>query len=78
MQAIASRSRQMAVVAKIADGNLHALMVALIGVLDQWILDLDDHARGAERISNHTPAQNAAGKTVGHMWWRCGKQRDEQ
>lgn len=80
VQAIASRSRQMAVVAKIADGNLHALMVAMTSVLDQlgW---LDDHAREVLSAFQPPPLQNAAGKTVGHMCavveMRC-KQRDEQ
>lgn len=66
VQAIASRSRQMAVVAKIADGNLNALMVAMTSVLDQlgW---LNDHAREVLTEFQPPPLQNAAGKNVGHM-----------
>lgn len=66
VQAIASRSRGVAIAAKVGDGNLKALMVAVIGVLDQlgW---LDDQGRQALADWLPTPMKNAAGHEVGHM-----------
>ena len=66
VQAIASRSRGIALAAKVSDGNLKALMVAVVSVLDQlsW---LDHDARTA--LAEFTPAAmtNAAGLEVGQM-----------
>lgn len=66
VQAIASRSRGIAVVAKIGDGQLKALMVAVISVLEQlgW---LDDAGRHELRDWIPAPLKNAAGVEVGQM-----------
>ena len=66
VQAIASRSRGIALAAKVSDGNLKALMVAVVSVLEQlgW---LDDESRSA--LAEFTPPsmKNAAGLEVGQM-----------
>ena len=66
VQAIASRSRGVAVAAKVGDGNLQALMVAVTSVLEQlgW---LDDEARQALSPYRPAPMKNAAGLDVGQM-----------
>ncbi len=66
VQAIASRSRGIAIAAKVADGNLMALMVAVVSVLEQlgW---LDDSARAALAEFSPPPMKNAAGLEVGQM-----------
>jgi len=66
VQAIASRSRGVALAAKVSDGNLKALMVAVAAVLDQlgW---LDDTARTALAEFTPPPMKNAAGLEVGQM-----------
>ena len=66
VQAIASRSRGVALAAKVSDGNLKALMAAVVSVLDQlgW---LDDEARNALAEFNPPPMKNAAGLEVGQM-----------
>ena len=57
VQAIASRSRGVAVTAKVGDGNLQALMVAVTSVLEQlgW---LDDSARAALAEFSPPPMKN--------------------
>ena len=66
VQAIASRSRGVALAAKVSDGNLKALMAAVVSVLDQlgW---LDDEARLALAEYTPPPMKNAAGLEVGQM-----------
>lgn len=66
VQAIASRSRGVAIAAKVGDGNLKALMVAVVSVLEQlgW---LDDEARAALAEFTPPPMKNAAGLEVGQM-----------
>ena len=66
VQAIASRSRGVALAAKVSDGNLKALMVAVVSVLNQlgW---LDDDARAALAEFTPPPMTNAAGLEVGQM-----------
>lgn len=66
VQAIASRSRGVALAAKVSDGNLKALMVAVVSVLDQlgW---LDPSARAALAEFTPPPMRNAAGLEVGQM-----------
>lgn len=66
VQTIASRSRGVALAAKVADGNLKALMVAVAAVLEQlgW---LDDNARAALAEFTPPPMKNAAGLDVGQM-----------
>lgn len=66
VQAMASRSRGVALAAKVSDGNLKALMVAVVSVLDQlgW---LDDEARTALTEFTPPPMKNAAGLDVGQM-----------
>lgn len=66
VQAIASRSRGVALAAKVSDGNLKALMVAVVSVLDQlgW---LDDEARAVLAEFTPPPMKNAAGLEVGQM-----------
>ena len=66
VQAIASRSRGVALAAKISDGNLRALMVAVVSALDQlgW---LDEAARAALAEFTPPPMKNAAGLDVGQM-----------
>lgn len=66
MQAIASRSRGIALVAKVSDGNLKALMVAVVSVLEQlgW---LDAEARADLAEFTPPPMKNAAGLEVGQM-----------
>lgn len=66
VQTIASRSRRVALAAKIGDGNPKALMVAVVSVLDQlgW---LDDDARTALAEFSPQPMKNAAGLDVGQM-----------
>jgi L-asparaginase II len=66
VQAIASRSRGVALAAKVSDGNLKALMAAVVSVLDQlgW---LDDEARLAVAEYTPPPMKNAAGLEVGQM-----------
>lgn len=66
VQAIASRSRGVALAAKVADGNLKALMVAVAAVLEQlgW---LDEDARAALAEFTPPPMKNAAGLDVGQM-----------
>jgi L-asparaginase II len=66
VQAIASRSRGVALAAKVSDGNLKALMVAVVSVLGQlgW---LDDEARSALAEFTPPPMKNAAGLEVGQM-----------
>ena len=66
VQAIASRSRGIALAAKVSDGNLKALMVAVVSVLEQlgW---LDDDARTALAEFTPPPMKNAAGLEVGQM-----------
>ncbi len=66
VQAIASRSRGVGIAAKVGDGNLMALMVAVASVLDQlgW---LDGEARAALAEFTPPPMKNAAGLGVGQM-----------
>lgn len=66
VQAIASRSRGVALAAKVGDGNLKALMVAVAAMLEQlgW---LDDDARTALAEFTPSPMKNAAGLDVGQM-----------
>lgn len=66
VQAVASRSRGVALAAKVGDGNLTALMVAVVSVLEQlgW---LDDEARLALAEFTPPPMKNAAGLEVGQM-----------
>lgn len=66
VQAIASRSRGLGLAAKVSDGNLKALMVAVVSVLEQlgW---LDDDARTALAEFSPPPMKNAAGLEVGQM-----------
>lgn len=66
VQAIASRSRGIALAAKVSDGNLKALMVAVVSVLEQlgWV---DDEARLALAEFTPPPMKNAAGLEVGQM-----------
>lgn len=66
VQAIASRSRGIALVAKVSDGNLKALMVAMVGMLEQlgW---LDNESRVALAEFTPPPMKNAAGLEVGQM-----------
>ena len=56
----------MGIAAKVGDGNLKALMVAVIAVLEQlgW---LDEEARQALKDWLPAPLKNAAGHEVGHM-----------
>jgi L-asparaginase II len=66
VQAIASFSRGMAIAAKCSDGNLTALMVAMVSALDQlgWA---DDECRAALAALLPSPMKNAAGIEVGEM-----------
>lgn len=66
VQAIASRSRGVAIVAKVSDGQLPALMVAVTSALEQlgW---LDDQAHAALAEFTPPPMKNAAGLDVGQM-----------
>jgi L-asparaginase II len=66
VQAIASCSRGVALAAKVSDGNLKALMVAVVSVLEQlgW---LDAEARAALAEFTPPPMKNAAGLEVGQM-----------
>ncbi len=66
VQTIASRSRGVGIAAKVGDGNLKALMVAVIAVLEQlgW---LDEEGRQALKDWLPAPLKNAAGHEVGHM-----------
>ena len=66
VQAIASRSRGVALAAKVSDGNLKALMVAVVSALDQlgW---LDEAACAALAEFTPPPMKNAAGLDVGQM-----------
>ena len=66
VQAIASFSRGVGIAAKVSDGNLVPLMVALVSVLDQlgWI---DDAKRAGLAALLPPPMLNAAGLEVGDM-----------
>ena len=66
VQAIASFSRGVAMAAKCSDGNLTALMVAMVSALDQlgWT---DAESRAALAALLPAPLKNAAGIEVGEM-----------
>ena len=66
VQAIASFSRGVGIAAKVSDGNLTPLMVALVSALDQlgWT---DDASRAALAALLPPPMKNAAGIEVGEM-----------
>jgi L-asparaginase II len=66
VQAIASFSLGIGIAAKVSDGNLTPLMVALVATLDQlgW---LDDARRSALAPLLPPPMKNAAGLEVGEM-----------
>ena len=66
VQAIASFSRGVGIAAKVSDGNLTPLMVALVSALEQlgWT---DDHSRAALAALLPPPLKNAAGIEVGDM-----------
>ncbi|MFC7410582.1 asparaginase [Hydrogenophaga atypica] len=66
VQAIASFSRGVGIAAKVSDGNLTPLMVALVSALDQlgWT---NDASRQALAVLLPPPMKNAAGIEVGDM-----------
>lgn len=66
VQTIASRRRGVALAAKVSDGNLKALMVAVVSVLAQlgW---LDGESRAALAEFTPPPMKNTAGLDVGQM-----------
>ena len=66
VQAIASFSRGVGIAAKVSDGNLTPLMVALVSALDQlgWT---NDASRQALAALLPPPMKNAAGIEVGDM-----------
>ena len=66
VQAIASFSRGVGIAAKVSDGNITPLMVALVSALDQlgWT---NDTSRQALAVLLPPPMKNAAGIEVGDM-----------
>jgi L-asparaginase II len=66
VQALASFSRGIGIAAKVSDGQLAPLMVALVSALEQlgW---LDDESRAALASLIPPPLKNAAGIEVGEM-----------